>query len=53
MNRKMLKYIIREYGLSWSICRLLYILKIKAMKLIPAFEKIFEKKSDNKENRYL
>lgn len=25
MNRKMLKYIIREYGLSWSICRLLYI----------------------------
>src|SRR5690554_5117640 len=44
MDKELFKYIIYEYGFSWAIYRFLYALKIKAMKIIPIVERIFEKK---------
>lgn len=40
--------IIKEYGLGWVICRMLYAIKIKLMKKIPFVEFLFEKSIDIK-----
>lgn len=43
-----IKTIIREYGLNWTINRLLYSIKLKMMSIIPGFENLFEKKVEVK-----
>lgn len=40
----MVKSILFEYGIKWAFYRLLYVLKIKILRLIPATESFYEKK---------
>ncbi len=40
---KMIKSLLTEYGLKWTLNRGLYSLKLKAMCKLPAIEKVFEK----------
>ncbi len=44
----MINSIFTEYGLLWAVNRSLYSTKIKMLEMIPATEKIFEKKVDIK-----
>ncbi|MBU3159850.1 heparinase II/III family protein [Clostridium frigoris] len=44
----MIKSLLTEYGLNWTVNRSLYSAKLKMMTTIPATEKIFEKKVDVK-----
>ena len=44
----MIKSLLTEYGLFWVFNRLLYSIKLKMMTVIPASEKLFEKKVDIK-----
>lgn len=39
----MIKAILKEYGVPWSINRALYSSKLKMMKMIPKTEILFEK----------
>jgi hypothetical protein len=39
----MIKSLLTEYGLSWTINRILYSLKLKMMTAVPAFERLFER----------
>lgn len=42
-NFKMVKTVLREYGIGWLACRILYSIKINLMRIAPVSEKIFEK----------
>lgn len=44
----MIKSLLTEYGLGWTVNRSLYSAKLKMMTAIPASEKLFEKKVDVK-----
>ncbi|MDK2946239.1 MAG: hypothetical protein PWQ85_1015 [Geotoga sp.] len=44
----MIKSILKEYGLMWLIFRILYLLKLKIMKIFPIAEFLFEKKVEIK-----
>lgn len=44
----MLLNIIREYGIVWIFYRIIYVLKLKILKIFPITEKLYEKKIDIK-----
>lgn len=40
----MIRAILKEYGISWAFDRVLYSMKLRMMRAVPATEKLFEKK---------
>ena len=42
---RMIRPILREYGMGWSVNRARYVARIKAMGIVPSIEKRYEKKT--------
>ena len=43
-NTRMIKAVLKEYGIPWTANRLLYSIKLKMMRIAPPTEMLFEKR---------